>query len=85
MVDLNKEGYQNIDQSTRTTFVIRYEIKIVVFSDTKSVLQALDSGKSNNVTIRELTITIDCLITRAFAETRAIALLHTRLEPGGGH
>ena len=36
---------------------------IVVFSDAKSVLQALDSGKFNNVTIRELTKTIDCFIT----------------------
>ena len=36
---------------------------IVVFSYAKSVLQALDRGKFDNVTIRELTKTIDCLIT----------------------
>ena len=36
---------------------------IVVFSDAKSVLQALESGKFDNSTIRELMKTTDCLIT----------------------
>ena len=36
---------------------------IVVFSDAKSVLQALDSGKHNNLTIKNLIKTIDCLLT----------------------
>ena len=35
---------------------------IVVFSDAKSVLQALESGKFDNSTIRELMKTTDCLI-----------------------
>ena len=41
---------------------IRQDIHVVVFSDAKSVLQALESGKFDNSTIQELMKTIDCLI-----------------------
>ena len=41
---------------------IKAKKDIVVFSDAKSVLQSLESGKFDNSTIQELMKTIDCLV-----------------------